>query len=100
MSKKGRQQPTRGGDRGPHYDTPPTLGLILKSYLTRHSATQGTSLSLQTQLRSVGQPTPMIDKRAVGVLSQSFGKPGTQLGGGQGTYTDSSAWSVLYVMLG
>ena len=41
--------------------------------------------------RSPPNLLPMIDKRAVRVLSQSFGKPGTQLGGGQGTYTDSSS---------
>lgn len=29
-----------------------------------------------------------------------FGKTGTQTGGGQGTYTDCSAWNILYVMSG
>lgn len=80
--------------------TPPILGLIFKSCLTRNLPTRDPSLSLQTRLYSVGQPISMTEKRGVSAVSGSFGETGTKIGGGQGTYTDSSAWNVLYITRG
>lgn len=59
--------------------TPPMLGLILKACLTGNCPTQGTPLSLPPHLRSVDQPTPMVDREGC-VRSQSSAKPGTQMG--------------------
>lgn len=50
--------------------TPPILGLIFKSCLTRNLPTQDTSLSLQTHLYSVGQPISMTEKRGVSAVSK------------------------------